>query len=118
VTASHALAMGRAAWWAARATRRARSVDLAAPIPPQLPPVPDVPLAALRGVSGSLRIARATCLTRAIVLQAWLLAHGDSRDLVIGVTRPDERFGAHAWLDGDKACHDAGFHELARRPPR
>jgi hypothetical protein len=118
VTSSHTLATGRAAWWAVLATRRARSVDLSAPIPPQLPPVPDVSPAAVRGVKGSLRLARATCLTRAIVLQAWLLAQGDSRDLVIGVTRPGEQFGAHAWLDGEEACHEAGFHELARRPPR
>jgi hypothetical protein len=80
--------------------------------------VPELPAAAIPGVKLSLRAARVSCLTRAIVMQAWLLAHDEPRDLVIGVTRPGERFGAHAWLDADPPCHTAEFHELTRRPPR
>lgn len=118
MTPAGAFASARAAWWAARSIHRARSVELASPFPSQLPAVPPVPTEAIVGVKVSLCLARSSCLTRAIVLQAWLLAHDESRDVVIGVTRPDEKFGAHAWLDGDAPCHGAGFHELARRPPR
>jgi len=118
VKATDPLASARAAWWAAKSIRRAGSVALDSPVPAQLPPVPAVPRAAERGVEISLRLARATCLTRAIVLQAWRLAHGEERDLVIAVTRPGANFGAHAWLDGDSPCHSSRFHELTRRPAR
>jgi hypothetical protein len=118
VIAREPVATARAAWWAARAARRSRSVHLAEPLPAQLPAVPDLPGTAVRGVNASLRLARAACLTRAAVLQAWLLAQGESRDLVIGVTGPGEGFGAHAWLAGEEPCHGNGFRELTRRPPR
>ena len=51
-----------------------------------------------------------------MISQAWLEAHGESRDIIIGVTRPSSGFRAHAWLDGDPPCHDEGFVELTRRP--
>jgi hypothetical protein len=69
-----------------------------------------------RRVRGVLRGARATCLERALLLQAWYLAQGEKRDLVIGVTAPSQGFAAHAWLDGDAPCHGDRFHELTRRP--
>lgn len=100
----------RAAWWAVRCVRRAD--------PEQFPPVPAVSAADRRGVSFALRAARANCLVRAGVLQAWYLAHGEERDLVIGVTAPSKGFRAHAWLDGDPPCHSEGFAELTRQPPR
>jgi Transglutaminase-like superfamily len=109
----------RAAWWAARSTRRLRGIQSGS-FPPAaaLPPVPGVPASARRGVSLSLRLSKATCLVRAVVLQAWYLAHGEERDLVVGVTAPSQGFSAHAWLDGDPPCHSEGFHELMRRPAR
>jgi hypothetical protein len=61
-------------------------------------------------------VTRANCLVRATVRQAWYAAHGDLRDVVIGVTAPSGGFAAHAWLDGDAPCHSDGFHELLRRP--
>jgi hypothetical protein len=61
-------------------------------------------------------VTRANCLVRASVRQAWYAAHGDLRDVVIGVTAPSGGFAAHAWLDGDAPCHSDGFHELLRRP--
>ena len=117
MTPAQALSTARAAWWAARSIRRAHSVNLAAPVPEQLPQVPTVSPAAIDGVKVSLRLARSSCLTRPMILQAWLLAHGDARNLVIGVTRPGEQFGAHAWLEGEPPCHGS-FHELTQRPPR
>lgn len=118
MTARELIPSARAAWWAARSIRRAKTVELTSPIPAQLPPVPPLPPAAITGVKASLRVARVPCLARAIVLQAWLLSHDEPHDLVIGVTRPGEHFGAHAWLDADAPCHAAEFHELTRHAPR
>lgn len=106
----------RAAFWAARATRRAQRAHPGVLGPSVLPRVPNVASQAERGVALSLRLLRASCLVRARVLQAWHLAHGDARDLVIGVTAPARGFTAHAWLDGDPPCHSEGFRELIRQP--
>jgi Transglutaminase-like superfamily len=104
----------RAAWWTARALRRARaglrdgglrSVPL--PTPPRLPP------GAERGVRAVLLMRRPSCLERSLVLQRWLAAHGDLRDVVIGTTGATA-FEAHAWLDGEEAER---FTELTRLPP-
>lgn len=57
------------------------------------------------------------CLVRSLVLQAWDVAHGRPRDLLIGVTAPGAEFRAHAWLDGDCPSASAGFEEITRRPP-
>ena len=75
-----------------------------------------MPAAAGRGVSAVLRRSRATCLVRSSVRQRWLAAHGDRRDLVIGVKPPAEGFAAHAWLDGDPESTLEGFTELTRVP--
>jgi hypothetical protein len=45
------------------------------------------------------------------------MAHGDERDLVIGITVPAEDFEAHAWLEGDDVDEVDGFTELVRRRP-
>lgn len=63
-----------------------------------------------------LRRAPATCLERALVLQAWLAAHGDRRDVVIGVAAPASGFAAHAWVDRERDPSSAGFDELTRLP--
>jgi hypothetical protein len=108
----------RAAWWALRAVRRTRrrlregGLD-AALAPPAPPPLTDE---AVRGVRAVLRRTGATCIVRSIVLQAWLAAHGDARDLIVGVTEPGAAFEAHAWLEGDPPHGNAPFHELLRRP--
>lgn len=79
--------------------------------------VPDRALGGEWGLKAALRLTRPNCLVRASVLQAWCSAHGDARDIVIGVTAPSAGFRAHAWLDGDPPCHSAGFVELTRRSP-
>jgi hypothetical protein len=109
----------RAAWWSLRAVRRVRRNLLEGGLDAiTLPSVPLLPASAERGVRGVLRRSRSTCLVQATVLQAWLAAHGDERDLIIGVQAPRGGFRAHAWLDGDAPCHPEGFHELVRRPVR
>lgn len=49
-------------------------------------------------------------------MQAWHAAHGRDVDVVVGVTGSRPEFRAHAWLDGDDACHDHEFRELFRLP--
>lgn len=105
----------RAAWWALGAQRRARHglkrhglQFEPLPVPPRLPARGE------RGVHAVLRRTGATCLVRAMVLQAWRAASGPAPDVVIGVTAPSRGFRAHAWLDGEPACHSAGFEELTR----
>ena len=107
----------RAAWWTLRALRRTRlGLRRGGLDGVELPPVPALPTDARRGVTAVLRRRPNTCLEQATVLQAWHAAHGDPRDLIIGVTAPKEGFRAHAWLEGDDPCHSDGFRELLRRP--
>ena len=79
----------------------------------QLPPPPRGALADTWVVEATLRRLSASCLPRALVLQRWLLARGEPRDVVVGVANQPS-FRAHAWLDG--ASDGEGFHELSRRP--
>lgn len=60
---------------------------------------PRLPRGAGRVVVAVLRVRGATCLERSLVLQAWLAARGERRDVVIGVRRADAVL-AHAWIDG------------------
>ena len=53
-----------------------------------------------RVVMLAARVARASCLERSLLRQAWLRGRGTMRDVVIGV-RSEDKFEAHAWLDGD-----------------
>jgi hypothetical protein len=111
------LANLRAAWWAARAARRCRrkltkgGLDAAL----SLPSPPALPSEAARGVCAALRRRGHSCLMRSIVMQAWLAAHGDRRDLIVGVKPPGQDFEAHAWLEGESP-HEDDYRELLRRP--
>jgi hypothetical protein len=105
-------------WWALRAWPRCRAqlrrggldaVEL--PVPP-----PDRP-GAQNGVRRVLGYVPASCLERALVRQRWHAAHGQPRDVVIGVRGPAADFGAHAWLEGDPGG-PGEFTELTRWPPR
>lgn len=112
------LASLRAAWWGFRAIESARrlpAVDLVIQ-PGSLPAVPPGVWDGERGLRAALRLRRPNCLVRATVLQSWHAAHGDFRDVVIGVTSPSSGFKAHAWLDGQEFDGGAGFSELTRRP--
>ena len=67
---------------------------------------------------GALNRLKPTCLERALVLQAWLAAHGAPRDVIIGIPPTGIRSGpAHAWVDGTDQVSPLGYLELHRLPP-
>lgn len=106
----------RAAWWAHRAIRRARHGLRTSGLEQlELPRLPRLPASAGRGVAAVLRRQPHTCLERAIVLQRWRAAHGEPRDVVIGIRGPGEEFSAHAWLEDEAHEDQAGFYTELRR---
>jgi hypothetical protein len=104
----------RAAAWTVVSLRRVRrALRSGALHDVVVPPPPPLPDSAIRGVRAVLRRVPNTCLERSLLFQRWHASHGSHCDVVIGVTAPDEEFGAHAWLDGETA--EAGpFRELSR----
>ena len=108
----------RAAFWAQLALLRARRGLKRRRIERVVvqPPPAGLPASAGRGVYALLRRRPHTCLERALVLQAWEKAHGNRRDVVIGVDPRGAEFAAHAWLAGELDGEDARFEELMRLP--
>ncbi len=78
-------------------------------------PLPAASVAHSRWVWTVVRRAPVTCLAQSFVMQRWLQAVGDPRDVVVGVTRPSDGFKAHAWVDGDP--EGSQFQELRRIAP-
>jgi hypothetical protein len=108
----------RSAWWATGALTHARRALARGELDGiVLAPPPRLPSAAERGVQAVLRRRSATCLERSLVLQRWHAAHGQRRDVVIGVNGALAGFRAHAWLDGEQLPPDAQFDELVRVRP-
>jgi hypothetical protein len=97
-----------AAWWAWWALRSVRSQLKLAGVATSVAEPPRLPNSAGIGVQAILNRTAPTCLERALVSQRWLAAHGEPRDVVIGVitTGTDQvaeahnGFAAHAWVDG------------------
>jgi hypothetical protein len=107
----------RAAWWTLRALRGVRrSLRRNGVYHVTVPTPPPLPVHSERGVNAVLRRRGATCLERSLVLQRWLAARGDPRDLIIGVIGPSDGFKAHAWLEGEHDQHSGTtpFRELTR----
>ena len=114
-----ALQILRGAAWAWRASRSARAqLDADAPLDGvRVPPPPPLPWPqGTRGVAVALERREDACLVQALVRQEWHAAHGDARDVVVGVRRPQDTVAAHAWLDGDGDGESGEWLELARRP--
>ena len=80
-----------------------------------IPAAPEVAADHRATVVGVLGLMGATCLVRSAVLQRWDADHDRARPLIIGVSKENGEFKAHAWLDGERS--GAGFVELHRRPP-
>jgi hypothetical protein len=115
--ASTRLATLRAALWAARSVRRVRRDLSRQGVHAQVRPPPTLPDAAGRGVVLILRRSSPSCLEQALVMQRWLLAHGQPHDVVIGVARQDDTVMAHAWVDGGGEPGEQTYTELHRLPP-
>lgn len=87
--------------WGARALRAVRrdvrddGVGVAVPVPPL------TARGSLRGARIALRVRRASCLERSLVVQRWWASRGVPLDVIVGVRHPDRSDGplAHAWVD-------------------
>jgi hypothetical protein len=114
----------RAAWWAWRAVRAARAGLKEAGVAASVADPPRLPRSAGIGVEAVLSRTVPTCLEGALVAQRWFAAHGDSRDVVIGVTTSGaddlaevhRGFAAHAWVDGRDPEAAAMYLEMYRIP--
>jgi hypothetical protein len=116
---AHLRAELRALLWAIRCSvvvRRQLHTTSMAEI--RLPPRPPVPNNAKHLPMLFLKLVERNCLVRAFIRQEWYAGQGVARTLVIGVRSPKERFGAHAWLEGDPDSWSEGYQELARFPSR
>lgn len=107
-----------AAGWAALSLSRARRLLHTDGLTARIAPPPRLlGIDATRGVMAVLRRTRPTCLERAVVLQAWLAAHGTAVDVVIGVAREGRDLTAHAWLEDGTGPADEPYREIHRLPP-
>ena len=88
-----------ARWTAAQHRQLQRTLPRGGTGGPLAPPPARMSARNVRIVLAALRVRRASCLERSLVLQAWLAGHGDRRDVVIGVRHEDSLL-AHAWVDG------------------
>ena len=108
----------RAAWWALGALLSARNALSRGELKTvRLESPPSLPASAGWGVEALLRRKRHSCLEGALVRQRWLAAHGQPRDVVIGVTSPSNGFIAHAWLADERDPVIDEFQELTRFVP-
>lgn len=105
--------LGAAARWTAGALRHVRRALPETGLSTLAPAPPNIRHDAILGVRVMLRVRRATCLERALILQRWFAAHGVRRVLLVGV-RTEHGFSAHAWLEGERA---PGFLEITRIEP-
>ncbi|WP_432561330.1 hypothetical protein [Kineococcus sp. SYSU DK003] len=104
-----------AAVWAERSLRDVRRTLPADGLRTRVLPPPALPAAGLEAVEAVLRRREATCLQRCLVVQAWLLAHGEPREVVVAASVA-QGFAAHAWLDGHDEDESATYCELTRVP--
>jgi hypothetical protein len=108
----------RAAAWTWWALRRVQHHLRRGPLtrPEGLPASATLPVRDRSVVERVLSRSGATCLQRALVVQAWDHDHGTARAVVIGVQAagPSNPFRAHAWLDGEDEQRGVGFLPLAR----
>jgi hypothetical protein len=102
------------AWTASRATRKRLAAD---GIRAVVPAAPRLPAGATRAVQSVLRRVDAAPLERCLVLQAWLLACGESFDVIVGV---DAEGGVpqHAWLPFETGEDPSRFKETITIPAR
>jgi hypothetical protein len=113
------IADARAGWWAWRALRTTRARLRDGEVRGvQLPAPPPVDQSGGRAVRRVLQYSRSSCLERSLVLQRWLAAYGDSRDVIVGTEgNAQSGFAAHAWIDGEAQPPGRTYVELIRLSP-
>ncbi len=82
------------------------------------PPSGQISSDGARAVNRLLRGREDSCLSNALIAQAWRADHGDFVDVVIGVAAPDASFSAHAWLSDSAEVGAAGHEAIHRIPPK
>lgn len=108
----------RAAVWALWALRSLRQEIAHDGLEVRVVAPPRLAARGVRGVEAVLRRRRATCLERSLIVQRWLLAHGEPHDVVVGVSGGSESMQAHAWVEAyDPQAHGEGFSVLTRVAP-
>jgi hypothetical protein len=109
----------RAAGWALLALRRLRGRISRDGLEVEVIAAPPSQSASVRGVELALRLRRATCLERSLVVQRWLLAQGRPHDVLVGVSGGVDAIDAHAWIDRYDADEQGeGYRVLTRVGPR
>lgn len=109
----------RAAGWALRALRQLRRELPAAGLEARVAAPPNASADSVRGVELVLRLGRATCLERSLVVQRWLLARRRPHDVLVGVAGGADALDAHAWIDRyDRPAAGRGYEVLTRVGPR
>jgi hypothetical protein len=105
----------RAGVWTFRClTRCRRQLDRRDVRDVTLPSSEGIDPSGVRAVRRILRRRTDSCLSNALISQAWRADHGDYVDVMIGVTAPAAGFTAHAWL-ADAAEGASGGHEPIHR---
>ncbi len=117
--ATGALPTLHSAVWALCALQRLRRELPSAGLDARVLPPRAAPRASVRGVELALRLRRATCLERSLVVQRWLLARRQPHDVLVGVAGGVDALDAHAWIDRyDAAAQGSGYEILTRVGPR
>ena len=116
-----------AGWqWARRSVASIRSDVRRDGLEVAVPPPPTTAPGSLRGARVALRVQRASCLERSLVIQRWWASNDVALDVIVGVRHPTRHDGApaHAWVEHfDADCSDR-FAEIRRvaapagRPPK
>ncbi len=105
----------RAAAWALRAFSSVHAELREDGLSTKVPAPPPLPSRTLRTVEVVLRIRRATCLERALVVQRWFAARSVPRTVVVGISESPGAFAAHAWVEGhDAPAFFEGYQPIRR----
>lgn len=103
--------------WAERMLRRARAQLPSRGLKTEIDPPPFASDGLTVAVAGWLRLRRATCLERSLIVQQWLLALGRPHDVLIGVAGGRAPAVAHAWLEGEDGRGYAVIAQVPALPP-
>lgn len=109
----------RGAWWASRAVQEIRAEVRAAGLNVPVPAPATTARGSLRGARVALRLRRASCLERSLVVQRWWASRGIALDVIVGVRHPSAAGRgplAHAWVERWDDDWSPTFAEIRRIP--